>query len=432
MLPSGSARVHSPAPGRCNDPGIASPNIRVKDKSLLMSETARTPYFLPTGRLDLRIHRHFETPDMPEDLFRIAARQNPKRGFLFVSTVLGRHIPVRPSLHRAALRQLAQRCLTYLTEGPVLVMGFAETAIGLGAGVAEEIARHHKGTAFLPTTRHPVPGRGWLGFSEPHSHASAHEILLPPPHPAWAGDHPDRTLVLVDDEMTTGTTIVNLVSALQSAGLAFARVLLVTLTDWSEGRAAALLRSRAGLTDVHSLSLMQGDWCWAQDETRPPDTIPQLEDPSPIAAWIPAPDTPFAAPRLGITGFDAPPLPDLPALASFQPDQRVLVIGSGEHVWQPFRLAEGIEELGCEIAFCATTRSPIHLGETIASKITFPDHFGLGIPMYLHNVTRSAWDRVILMTETGPEGIADCLRQALSPFELVDGQGRIHQIGYAA
>lgn len=207
-------------------------------------------YRLPTGWLDLRI----QGQQLPHELFRIAARQNPKRGFLFVSTVLGRHIPVRPSLHREVLRHLASACLPHLPEGPILVMGFAETAIGLGAGVAQEIARHRPGASYLPTTRHPVPGQGWLGFSEPHSHASAHEIMRP-----TASALPDGlTLVLVDDEMTTGTTVANLVTALQTGGLQPARILLVTLTDWSGGRAAALVTARSAIPDVRSISLMQG------------------------------------------------------------------------------------------------------------------------------------------------------------------------------
>ncbi len=41
---------------------------------------------------DLLIETHRE--DMPlEALLDFASRQNPKRGFLFVSKVLGRHIP---------------------------------------------------------------------------------------------------------------------------------------------------------------------------------------------------------------------------------------------------------------------------------------------------------------------------------------------------
>ena len=34
---------------------------------------------------------------LPEDLFRLAVRQNTQRAFLFVSKVLGKHLPVEPA-----------------------------------------------------------------------------------------------------------------------------------------------------------------------------------------------------------------------------------------------------------------------------------------------------------------------------------------------
>ncbi|MBC7739669.1 MAG: TRSP domain-containing protein, partial [Candidatus Saccharibacteria bacterium] len=97
-----------------------------------------------------------------------------------------------------------------------------------------------------------------------------------------------------------------------------------------------------------------------------------------------------------------------------------------EHVWHPFRLAEALEAMGYQTAFCATTRSPIHLGEVIRQTMTFADHFGLGVPMYLHNVRRQDWDRVILMTETGIEGIDERLKAQLFPSMIIDGTGRVH------
>ena len=69
-----------------------------------------------------------------DDLFDIAERRNPKRAFLFVSKVLGRHIPVSPSVMRQVYRQLAEQIPEGMA-GPVLVIGMAETAVGLGAGV---------------------------------------------------------------------------------------------------------------------------------------------------------------------------------------------------------------------------------------------------------------------------------------------------------
>lgn len=66
--------------------------------------SAWTEHRLTAGSLHLKAD-----PDQPSGLFRIAERINPKRAFLFVSTVLGRHIPVAPKDHRA-------RCAPLLTR----------------------------------------------------------------------------------------------------------------------------------------------------------------------------------------------------------------------------------------------------------------------------------------------------------------------------
>ena len=383
-------------------------------------------YALRAGQLNLRIHRGCDE----RELFRIAERQNPKRGFLFVSTVLGRHIPVKPSLHRQVLRELAQGCRSQLLDGPAMVMGFAETAIGLGAGVAEEIGRYHSDTAYLATTRHSVTGRAWLAFTEDHSHAGTHQVLRPNIHPAWDPTIVERrTLVLVDDEMTTGNTMANLVAAISGTGLCFSRILLATLTDWSEGRAAALVRRCIGVGDVRTVSLLEGSWSWIPDPDAAASAIPALESGN-CPVWRPESDQAhFGAPRLGITDF--PESAVLPRLGIAPPmvGERVLVVGTGEHVWHPFRLAEELEAAGCCSAFCATTRSPIYLGDVIRTTIAFPDHFGVGVPMYLHNVRREDWQRIILMTETEIDGIDDSLKAALSPCEIIDGRGRVHLVG---
>lgn len=64
------------------------------------------------------------------DLFDIAERRNPKRAFLFVSKVLGRHIPVSPRVMRQVYKQLASQLLGKLS-GPAVFIGMAETAVGL-------------------------------------------------------------------------------------------------------------------------------------------------------------------------------------------------------------------------------------------------------------------------------------------------------------
>ena len=69
-----------------------------------------------------------------EQLCGFAARRNPRRGFLFVSRVLGRHLPTRPRVMRDAQLRLARRIPVDL-PGPVVVLGLAETAIALAQGV---------------------------------------------------------------------------------------------------------------------------------------------------------------------------------------------------------------------------------------------------------------------------------------------------------
>src|SRR3546814_5484099 len=63
-----------------------------------------------------------------------AARANPKRGFLIVSKVLGRHLPASPNAIRGAMDELGQKLPADL-PGPIVFLGMAETATALGQGV---------------------------------------------------------------------------------------------------------------------------------------------------------------------------------------------------------------------------------------------------------------------------------------------------------
>lgn len=377
---------------------------------------------LTTGTLTLTLRNAPVNP-----LFRVAERINPKRSFLFVSEVLGRHVPVRPSDHLDAVRSLVERCGPALFEGPLLVMGYAETAVGLGAAVAREIARRHPGSdpLYLSTTRHPVPGRSWLRFSEGHSHATDHHVMRPDPHVALSGEA--GKLVLVDDEATTGSTFLALLDALIWGGLRFRRVLLLTLTDWSEGAAERAVAERLPEAEVRAISLSQGAWTWEPDPLAPPHVLPkmpQAADQTVVRAWSP---TDVPSPRCGIRswsdGWDR--VADRLRRNGTGRDRPVLVIGTGEQVWGPMRLGEELEASGAEVRMLATTRSPILEGAVIRHKLSFPDHFGIGVPMYLHNVPARPDADVILITETGADRICRTLRSYLGRGLIIDGSETI-------
>ncbi|MDH6126734.1 adenine/guanine phosphoribosyltransferase-like PRPP-binding protein [Kitasatospora sp. GP82] len=165
------------------------------------------------------------SPALPELIGLALRANNPKRAHLLVSQVLGKHIPQRPAVvHRVGV-ELGQRVRELLGQddaGRAVVLGYAETATALGHSVADGLD-----APYLHSTRRPVAGVTPVGgFEEEHSHATSH--LLLPEHPAFlAGDGP---LVLVDDEFSTGTTVLNTIRALH-ADHPRSRYVVVALVD---------------------------------------------------------------------------------------------------------------------------------------------------------------------------------------------------------
>ncbi|KMK68674.1 phosphoribosyltransferase domain-containing protein [Puniceibacterium sp. IMCC21224] len=390
------------------------------------AETTRT-YYLEAGALTLQT-----TQVLERELFRVAERINPKRAFLFVSTVLGRHIPVHPLEHRAALRALADGVSGHLLPGPVFVMGFAETAVGIGAGVFDCLRMSHgdRDMGYLTTTRFSPEGADdWFTIEESHSHAVDHIILEPRPGVLQHG--PDATLVLVDDETTTGKTFAELASGLRAQGLQFGRVVLVTLTDWSDGRAVAAVSGIFQDADVCGVSLQQGAWDWAPKRDWVHSGLPGRCETC-CSRWRPEVEQVFAAPRTGIAASEprqsGEDILTRIEQAGFYPPRetdRVLVVGAGEHVWQPMLAAEALCARGVHTRFITTTRSPILRGETIRHKVSFSDHYGQGFWMYMHNVVPSEWDRILLFTETGTDGLPDEFVNWLGRVDVIDGAGTV-------
>ncbi|MET7903716.1 phosphoribosyltransferase domain-containing protein [Streptomyces sp. NPDC005355] len=154
-------------------------------------------------------HEPLERPGL-HDLLGLALRRNPKRAHLLVSNVLGKHVPQRPATVHGAGVALGRRVRELLGEDAAaraVVLGYAETATGLGHSVADGLAL----APYLHSTRRPVAGVASVGgFEEEHSHATSH-LLLPEDPGLLGGDGP---LVLVDDEFSTGKTVLNTIAAL--------------------------------------------------------------------------------------------------------------------------------------------------------------------------------------------------------------------------
>lgn len=323
---------------------------------------------LPTGMVRVSVG---EARWPLEALCGFAARDNPKRGFLVVSKVLGRHWPARPSVMRSAARDLAALIPGDL-PGPVTVVGLAETAVCLGQTVHEELrgqtGRDH--IAFIHSTRQRVDHPLLCRFEEPHSHASAHLIYRP-------DTPPPRALVLVDDEVSTGTTLVNLAAALVAAWPSVETIVVATLTDWSD--ADWLARMPRPATRV---SLLSGRLDWTSSaQMVAAEAVATFET---AAASLGRMQHHRNFGRLGTRDV----IDDMPDMLPPLPEGGVRVVGTGEFTYLPFRLAERLEREGHDVVVQATSRSPARVGGAIASALRFADNYATGVPNYLYNAGR--------------------------------------------
>ena len=360
---------------------------------------------LRCGTLKLRIDR----ADVGlEDLCGFASRRSHKRGFVFVSKVLGKHYPVRPSV----MARMHDRLADKLAElpGPVVLIAMAETATGLGQGIYESWQRRtgRHDHLFLNTTRYRLQHPQALSFDESHSHATEHLLYEPTGREHAELFRRAKTLVLVDDEISTGRTLAKLASAFRTVSSNLAAVHLVCLTDWLDAADRIACVERIGLpTTFHSL--LQGHF----------EFIPNAAfDPGPIPNVIGVGDgKDFCLPRndgrLGVSGLLQIDLDAMIRKADVQVGQRLLVLGSGEFTYPPFLLARRLETLGWDVIYQSTTRSPLLVDGDITSANESIDNYHDGMPNYLYNVADRNYDRVIIGYETEPLPSAHTLPQML-------------------
>ncbi|MTW22912.1 phosphoribosyltransferase domain-containing protein [Allochromatium palmeri] len=362
---------------------------------------------LDTGLLRVRVHN---SDFALEDLCGFAARHNRKRGFLFLSKVLGKHWPVTPTRMREIHAHLAGQL--DLGDGPCLFIAMAETATGLGQGVFESRLEQRPETEalFIHSTRYRVDGRTALDFQEAHCHAPDQLLYAPIRPELRARFESARELVLIDDEISTGNTLCNLVESYRRLNPNIERVHFVAITQFGGADSAARFSERLGLP-VACVAALHGEFAFEPAESWFTDAPPPAVGDNRRAPHQLAED-------LGRFGIDRPiriPPADLERLTEgLAPDDSILVLGTGEFMHLAFRVGLGLESLGFRVAVQATSRSPILVGADVGSRRIFADNYGEGILNYLYNVDPEDYARIIVCHETPRAGLDDLL-QNLGP-----------------
>lgn len=337
----------------------------------------KNTYHIPTGMLTLH-----STTD-PSSLLEVQARNNPKRGFLFVSKVLGKHLAVSLEQMRASYRRLVEQ-LPAMT-GETLVIGMAETATQLGYGVWNELAQREQDTVwFLHTTRYKTSDDA-LGFEESHSHAPSQ----------WIQGLSNECLtsvknvVLVDDELSTGKTFHALQTVISKSLPSVQQVHWVCLTDFRPTE----------YQNYPAVSLLQGSWAFEWGNV--PHNVKSAE-----GGAVDPKEIPFDFGRthpMNVALRDARIAQNMDNLSEELGwrgvGQNILVLGSGEFMPYAFEMGQILEQQGMTVHFQATTRSPA-LMPCVALGV---DHYGEGVDQYIYNFKREAFDSVIVFVESGTD-----------------------------
>lgn len=401
---------------------------------------------------------HIEIRDNPynlalDNLFQMAARINKKRSFLFVSTILGKHLPVKPVVALASGHALAARYMEilhntfhpfqkevsslissefddipektlhyqYPLQEEVLFIGFAETATALG----HSMFQCFQNAKYVHTTRESIPElKSVITFEEEHSHATSHRCYVDKSF--FQNNNP---IVLVDDEMTTGKTALNIIRSIQQQ---FPReeYTIASLLDWRSNtnrRQFKQLEEELQIK-IHVISLLEGSIHTTGQPLNIAKTDIQIEETKSDFKkhTLTCPTLPYTSNYIKYTGRFGISAYEQKHIHSFTQEagkmlqrkrigKRTLCLGTGEFMYIPMKIAA---EMGENILYQSTTRSPIHpvsndVNYAIHNHFSYPSPEDSTITNYFYNISPHDYDEVFVFMERdlGEEALSPLLQQ---------------------
>ena len=361
-----------------------------------------------------------------EDVVKMAKRHNnPKRDFLFVNTLLGKHIAVSGveaiKMHQSLGDEVYQ---LFLRKGwadkKVLIVGFAETATALAQSLMYYALRQKEKfplniVAYVQTTRERIAKNDFINisFEEEHSHATTQKLYFDP--------NLDYDVVLfVEDEITTGNTILNFITQFEKYQ-SEKQYAVASVLNWQNNadeqkfvekgvETAYLVRGKIkeelpqfSISEGHALDLFDKDAQYelelsATNNPRLPMTMSEFE-------------------KYEYFGnVEGKILKKFLAIRPSKP--RVLVIGTEENMFLPTVLAS---MLNGDVK--ATTRSPIEPSSTagypISSRTVLNSAYEGERVTYLYNMKfedLKKYRQFVLFVEEGNEFFEKMMCEYLAPY----------------
>ncbi len=359
-----------------------------------------------------------ENIDLEKFFLMSVRKNNKKRNFLFVSQLLGKHIPIFPKTLINACRDLSFQYANknqlqvdwqnkIVCNKKTLIIGFAETATSMGHCIFDCFAGD---CYYVHTTRNIVEDYSFsFEFREEHCHATEQLFFLQ--NERWINEA--QEIIIVDDEVTTGKTIRNLIDQINSRypNKSYA---VFSFLDWRKNEDIVKFHE---LEESHHIKV--GFHSFVQGNIQDISTICNIDYASIVVApeeyslvdngWnmhycqipdgeITNAETGINAEERGLMHIIANSVADYikPALKG----TKRAFIGSGEFMYLPLLVCDHMDG---ENYFNATTRSPAipfnDEGYGIKTAIEFVCPYDMERTEYLYNCNVKQCDEIVLFFE---------------------------------
>ena len=314
---------------------------------------------------------------------KIAFRDNDNatRPYVLVNPMLAKHLPATPSRSLAYFALLGNQVAATCERERVLVVGFAETATAVGAAVAAAIG----GAVYVHTTREELPADQLVSaFMEEHSHAKHQALYL---SDTWKDFGQFDRIVFVEDEITTGKTILNFLLSVRWSGKVTVSALVFNGFD----------ESVFSSYDADFVCLQKTGYVRCVEARGLPN------------------------PRLGVQAaeyFDQCRTFAVQVISAIQEedilDKSILVVGTEECMIPALELGREIEKTAKSVMTQSTTRSPLLPSDDkkypLHSRISFASVYDSARTTYLYNMGQ--YDTVIIVTDARVPNFGE-LRRAI-------------------
>lgn len=333
-------------------------------------------------------------------------RNNPKRDFLFVNSLQGKHIHVEPSKTFTLFRELVLEIIKSVDRNEnLVVIGFAETATAIGHYIASSLPNC---IYYMQTTREPIPyATSLLEFKEEHSHATEQFLY----GSVDALQSCDR-IIFVDDEISTGNTILNFIREIEHLGI-YTKYGVASILNWQNDEWAEKFRRlnidtyfilRGKLKDLKAkvpVDISEQNFCYNALENYP--TIFNIK----------CNVSDFYKERMGCKPYKLldfskavySQISRVLASALPQKSDKVLVLGTEEFMFTPMVFGKMLNEiLHVNVHFHATTRSPIETSSTasyaIHHRYPISSCYNKNRKTFIYNL--QSYDKVYIVTDVIP------------------------------